>query len=194
MTCLKCNLDTSGNHELGCPCKPTGSFMKIIKAPQELDIEGKSFFLAGSIEMGKAENWQQKVERLLSDYNLPISILNPRRDDWDSSWVQSIDNPRFREQVEWELNAMEQADCILMYFDPNTKSPITLLELGLWSHNWDRIMPEGKKLIVCCPDGFWRKGNVDIVCERYGVDQAEDIKSLVEYGIQFVVNPTLSQL
>lgn len=160
--------------------------MKIIKAPQSIDIEGKSFFLAGSIEMGKAENWQQKVERLLYDYAFPITVLNPRRDDWDSSWVQSIDNPQFREQVEWELNAMERSDCILMYFDPNTKSPITLLELGLWAHNWDRITPEGRKLIVCCPEGFWRKGNVDVVTAKYDVDQAEDIESLVEFGIQFI--------
>jgi hypothetical protein len=25
------------------------------------------------------------------------------------------------------------------------------------------------KLLVCCPEGFWRKGNVEIVCARYGV-------------------------
>src|SRR3972149_7230005 len=143
--------------------------MKIINPPKPLEVTGKSIFLAGSIEMGIAEKWQAKVERLLSDQ--PVTIFNPRRDDWDSSWVQSIDNLQFREQVEWELSALEIADIIALYFDPTTKSPISLLEFGLFSRTG--------KLIVCCPDGFWRKGNVDIVCDRYGIMQVPSINDLV---------------
>ena len=56
---------------------------------------------------------------------------------------------------------MDCANLIVFYFDPNTKSPITLLELGLFAAL--------KYVIVCCPDGFWRKGNVEIVCDRYEV-------------------------
>jgi hypothetical protein len=61
---------------------------------------------------------------------------------------------------------LEDADIILLYFDPNTKSPISLLELGLYARS--------KKLFVCCPDGFWRQGNVRVVCERYGVPYFTD--------------------
>ena len=121
-------------------------------------------FLSGSIEMGTAEDWQRKIVNALPD----VTILNPRRDDWDSSWTQSIDNPQFREQVEWELRAQEDADLILMHFDPTTKSPITLLELGLFKD----------KVIVHCPEGFWRKGNVDIVCARYNVLQVHSLDTL----------------
>lgn len=120
--------------------------------------------------MGIAEDWQTFLEEKLSD--MDILILNPRRDHWDSSWLQGKDNPRFREQVEWELNALETADIIAMYFAPDTKSPVSLLELGLFARSG--------KLIVCCPDGFWRKGNVDIVCERYGVRQVESLHTLSE--------------
>ena len=60
-------------------------------------------------------------------------------------------------QVEWELEGLELCDIIIMYFDSNTKSPISLLELGLFAHK--------KKMIVFCPNGFWRKGNVDVVCK-----------------------------
>jgi hypothetical protein len=35
------------------------------------------------------------------------------------------------------------------------------------------------KLIVCCPPGFWRQGNVAIVCERYGVPMVDDLAGLV---------------
>lgn len=145
----------------------------IIKSPSPLK-EGFSVFLAGSIEMGSAGNWQATVEEKLSDTN--IVIFNPRRDNWDPSWVQSKDAPHFHEQVKWELNAMEKANVIAMYFEPNTKSPVTLMELGLHARSG--------KMIVCCPDGFWRRGNVDIVCEKYGVEQVETLNDLLERIIQ----------
>ena len=148
--------------------------MRTIKAPQRLDITPPSIFLAGSIEMGKAENWQEVLTRCLSGSE--GTILNPRRDDWDSSWVQSIGNQQFREQVEWELGALERADIVTLYFDPATKSPISLLELGLFCRTG--------KMVVCCPDGFWRKGNVDIVCYRYGVKQVASLDELVSQVLQ----------
>lgn len=125
-------------------------------------------FLAGSIEMGAAEKWQDEVAEMLS---IGCTVLNPRRDNWDTSWVQSLESPQFVEQVEWELEAQGKADIILMYFSPGTKSPITLMELGLFAH---------RNLVVCCPEGFWRKGNVDVVCKRYGIRQVD---SLLELGI-----------
>lgn len=141
------------------------------KPPAPLPAQaGFSVFLAGSIEMGAATRWQEQLEADLADCNL--LIFNPRRDAWDSSWEQSIDNPRFREQVEWELGALEQASLVAMYLDPATRAPISLLELGLFAHSG--------KVIVCCPNGFWRKGNVDIVCARYGVRQVETLTALTE--------------
>lgn len=141
----------------------------IIKPPAPLDVQGFSVFLAGSIEGGKAFNWQEVLEKLLKDQ--PIVILNPRRDAWDASWEQKITNPMFKGQVDWELDGQEKADVIAMVFDSTTKSPITLLELGLFAKTG--------KLVVFCPDGFWRKGNVDIVCERYGIKQVNTIEALV---------------
>jgi hypothetical protein len=144
-----------------------------IQAPKPIKDDGRiKIFLAGSIEMGKAENWQDKIVREL--VNESLQFLNPRRDDWDSSWEQTIENNQFNEQVSWELNGLEEADFIIMYFDPNTKSPISLLELGLYA----KCEPE--KLVVLCPEGFWRKGNVDIVCEKYDVKQVNDLEELIE--------------
>jgi hypothetical protein len=128
-----------------------------------------SIFLAGSIEMGLAEDWQTKIENELSGHD--ITIYNPRRDSWDSSWVQSIHNEQFREQVEWELDHLDKSDVIVMYFDENTKSPISLLELGLYASSG--------KMIVYCPEGFWRKGNVDIVSKRYDIRQVNSFSELL---------------
>ena len=145
--------------------------MEQIKAPNKLKkVNNKTLFLAGSIEMGNAINWQTRFVEALVDKD--VTIFNPRRDDWDSSWEQSIHNDKFREQVEWELRALEKADIIAMYFDAATKSPITLLELGLFARS--------KKLIVCCPQGFWRKGNADVVCARYKVMIIDTLENLID--------------
>jgi len=127
-------------------------------------------FLAGSIEMDTAEKWQTRVAKELEEYN--IVLLNPRRDAWDASWKQTMDSPKFVEQVDWELKGQEDADYILMYFDPNTKAPITLMELGLFHDH------EG--LIVCCPEGFWRKGNVEFVCDKYGITLVHTFEDMIK--------------
>ena len=128
----------------------------------------KSIFLAGSIEMGIAEDWQKDLGDWLLSKN--YNVFNPRRKDWDSSWIQTYENPNFSQQVKWELNALEKADTIIMYLDPSTKSPISLLELGLHANS--------KKLLVVCPDGFYRKGNVEVVCSIYDIPLFNSIEEL----------------
>lgn len=155
------------------------NLFKVIKPTDSDQDPGQNFkiFLAGSIDQGKAVDWQAQITDILS--SAPITVFNPRRDNWNADLKQDISNDEFRHQVEWELEHMNLADKILMYYDPNGQAPITLLELGL--HAAD------KKLIVCCPDGYWRKGNVQIVCNSYQIplyDTMEDfiaaIKSVVE--------------
>jgi hypothetical protein len=131
----------------------------------------KSVFLAGSIEMGVAEDWQSTMGKWF--LSMGWNIFNPRRTDWDSSWIQSYENPQFNQQVSWELNALEKSDVILMYLDPNTKSPISLLELGLHATS--------KKLYVVCPDGFWRKGNVEMVCSTYDIPLFNTLEEFKKY-------------
>jgi len=134
---------------------------------KDRDLYRTKVFLAGSIEQGKAEDWQTEFQR-----KFPFRVLfyNPRRKEWDATWTQTLNSPLFYEQVTWELDMLNQADHIVMYFDPNTKSPISLLELGLYASSG--------KLLVCCPEGFWRKGNVDIVCQRYNIPLYESIETL----------------
>jgi hypothetical protein len=142
-----------------------------IQAPNKIPLTNKEkVFLGGSIEQGKAIKWQKQIITTLKDEE--IMFLNPRRDNWDSSLVQSIDNPEFCEQVDWELKALELSDLIVMFIDPNTLSPISLMEIGLHARSG--------KMIVCCPEGFWRKGNVDIVGQTYGYPVVTTIDELIE--------------
>lgn len=151
--------------------------MEVIKPPKPISPSYKnkiSVFLAGSIEMGAAIDWQQKVIDYLEHRTVlsnSVVLYNPRRENWDSSWEQSIENPQFYQQVNWELNALEKCDLIFLYFLPDTKSPISLLELGKFA--------DSGKLMVCCPEGFWRKGNVDVVCERYGIPTYPNLEKAI---------------
>lgn len=145
----------------------------IITAPDDPIINSiarTSIFLAGSIEQDKAENWQQRLMDELDGKG--ILIYNPRRKVWNPDLPQTTDNEQFYEQVTWELQRLDMADIVPMYFQPGTKSPVTLLELGLYA--------DTEKLIVCCPEGYWRKGNVDIICEKYDIPQVDTLDELIE--------------
>lgn len=146
----------------------------ILKPPMNLSLRNhkqQSIFLAGSIEMGVAIDWQTDLGSIFD--KLGFNVFNPRRDDWDSSWEQKYENPQFSQQVRWELDALHKADHIIMYFDPSTKSPISLLELGLFASSG--------KLMVVCEEGFWRKGNVDIVCSIYNVPVFASLESFQKF-------------
>jgi hypothetical protein len=150
---------------------------QIIKPNSEdqVILNDVSIFLAGSIEMNTAEEWQNYVQETLKD--LDVTFLNPRRDDWDSSWTDK--SVVFNTQVNWEMNRLDSCDIIFMYFSPETKSPISLLELGLHA--------ESDRMVVCCPPGFWRKGNVDIVCTRYNIPLFNDMESAIN-GLRTKIN------
>ena len=100
-----------------------------------------------------------------------MDIYNPRRASWDNSWVHGFENPQFYQQVNWELNALEKADFIILNLLPNSKSPISLLELGLFA--------KSGKLLVCCPKEFYRSGNIQIVCDKYNIPLFTDIDELL---------------
>lgn len=114
----------------------------MIKSPGEIPDLYKDktrIFLAGSIEMGVADGWQESIadrleeaiERLLTGGGVTprdrsiagdqFVLLNPRRDDWGSSWQPVREDPHFRQQVRWELASLDQADWIL--FVRFTRSP-----------------------------------------------------------------------
>jgi len=146
----------------------------IAKAPNPYPAEGFKVFLGGVIDMGEGEPWHETVIKALEGYN--IVLVSPKRDDWDASWEQSLENDKFVEQVEWELKAQESADLRLYVFASSSeeakksKAPITLMELGLHASD---------KTVVCCPEGYYRKGNVDVVCRWFEIPVYELLDDLL---------------
>lgn len=139
---------------------------QVIKAPSSLK-NGFRVFLSGSVE---GKDWRAALMKKLKSQD--IIFLDPRRDDWDSSWKKSKTDPKFSKQVNWELHGLEKADVIALYFDKASESPISLLEFGLFGRSG--------KMIVYCSKGFAHKGNVDIVCERYKIEQVDSMDKLAK--------------
>lgn len=51
----------------------------------------------------------------------------------------------------------------MFFFPAGSKGPIALLELGLW------VGRRQEDVVVGVEEGFWKKGNVEVVCGRFGV-------------------------
>lgn len=103
--------------------------------------------LAGSVEMNGQKDWQACLVAALGDRN--VTIVNPPP------------APSQKDHLEWELDGLERADLVAMWFAPDTVAPITLLELGLAARQ--------EKLVVGCADGFWRRSNIEVVCQRFAI-------------------------
>lgn len=128
---------------------------------EQLELSEKpgrtTVFLAGTIDMGSSIDWQAQADSLFAAAGSGRYMLfNPRQENWDASRPGEMDY-----QVNWELEHLEEADHIIMNFLPDSKSPITLLELGLHARSG--------KLLVICPEEFYRYDNVRITCGKYGV-------------------------
>lgn len=145
------------------------SIQKVFTAPdkwQNWQIQGKTkIFLGGSIEMGAAEEWQKVIIDSVEDID-NVVLFNPRRRLWDITANTSV----IEEQIEWELAAQDIVDRCIYYIDPNTKSPITLMELGAFS---------GKTLAVCMPPGFYRADNVRVFCKHYKIPLLDSLDQLI---------------
>lgn len=169
---------------------------KIIKpeSPDQTVEQGSTtVFLAGSIDNGKAGMWAKVVEVALSDFSM-VTVFNPRREEWLTDLLPRASEPIFKEQVEWELDRIDMTERItsgpgcdipFFFFEAGSISPITLQELGFVIGMRRGLLvppndPHAHAPVVVCPDGYWRKGNVEIMCERAHVAVHNDIESGIE--------------
>jgi hypothetical protein len=148
----------------------SNSASQVILAPSHERARGLySIFLAGTTSRVDTGDWRGVLSASLANY--PLTIYNPYRPDWDSTWHEDVSFLPFREQVQWELDKQDKADVVAVYFHPETQAPISLLEFGLSA-------PIPGKVVVVCPHGFWKRGNVELVCDRFGIDILDSIDEL----------------
>ncbi|KAJ6438874.1 nucleoside 2-deoxyribosyltransferase domain-containing protein [Purpureocillium lavendulum] len=119
-----------------------------------------SIFLAGTTRQTSSGDWRARLTAALSAH--PIDVFNPARADWDATWREDFTDARWAQQVEWELDAQDEADLVVVYLAAATDAPVSLLELGL------AVARTGKTVVVCAEDGYRKRGNVEAVCARFG--------------------------
>lgn len=164
--------------------------MNVFTAPERVIEHGgpatPEIFLAGSIEQGAARNWQDQVISLLASYH--VNVFNPRRRSWDPTWKQDFSEPELVAQINWELDQLDRASIVFFYFQGDTLSPVSLLELGLVAKM------EHKTTIVVCEDAFWRKANVIITSQRNYLRTCSTLEDGVEQLIRSIkLQQTVSQ-
>jgi len=126
--------------------------MEYVEAPNKWDKKGIGIFLGGGIS--NCPDWQLA---LTDSFKLhfedePVTIINPRREDFDIN-----DSSQERIQIKWEFDHLALAEAIIFWFSPPTLNPIVLFEYGKHiNHN---------NLFVGCDPEYARKSDVLIQTE-----------------------------
>lgn len=97
-----------------------------------------------------------------SQEKLPTLVLHPHEEMPDSIDLKSYKSVFLAGTIDMGSGVDWQKDVVELFEKaPGSKSPITLLELGLFA--------KSGKLHVVCTEGFYRYDNVRITCAKYGV-------------------------
>ena len=113
--------------------------MKTIEAPEDYRLTGTEFslFLAGGITA--CPDWQSYAIELVGKWknNDRLVVFNPRRKNFDIS-----ETAISSQQIEWESKYLQRVNLITFWFCEKPIQPITLFELGRYSHKEevDRIL------------------------------------------------------
>lgn len=121
-------------------------------------------FLAGTIDNGASANWQEQVIEKLSSNSpkgMNLIVFNPRRSNWNANATHEDQMI----QIDWEQRALADANHIFLVLLDGSKSPISLLELGLYA--------KSMKITVFCTKKFYRYDNVYDTCMRNNIELVE---------------------
>lgn len=125
----------------------------------------KYCFLAGSIDMSEVENWRETVVGKLNGYT---NFFDPTHLNHDT-----LNDTEMREHIRWELDALQLSDLVLLNLLPNYKSPVSLIELGVYV--------QSGKLVVVCPLRFYQRRYIEELCARYNTLIFSDLSRAIEY-------------
>lgn len=140
-----------------------------IKCPAEhTPTSGLTVFLAGGIS--NCSDWQALLASMVADRWNDVTLIDPRRSDFDASNPAMTDS-----QIEWEYRHLCMSDIVLFWFPPETLCPITLYELGVHS---TRYVP----IVVGCHPDYARRIDVikQLSLSRPAVNVQDTLMGLVE--------------
>ena len=127
--------------------------------------ENSYYFLAGSIDFKESNPWRESFYKNSNEF---IHFFDPTRPDH-----YLLNDEEMRQHINWELDALELADKIFLNFLSEAKSPISLVELGLYS--------KSAKLVVICPYDFYQYRYVETLCEKYDIPLFQKLEKVKFY-------------
>lgn len=143
-----------------------------VHPPYRLDnfnLKRPFIFLSGTDDTECSPNWHDWVAQWLQ--NLPVTVFNPRGNGFNpksSKYTRNL-------LVDWEMDYINVADLIILYFYPGTLSTTSLLMLALY-------IGSKKSIVVCCPNGYWKKKAVQVLCQRGSIalfETSEEFKQAI---------------
>ena len=140
------------------------------------ESKNKSVFFFVFFDDGNSLNWQDKTIIELINLGFDCDIYNPRREHWNPNTSKE----EIEYQIKWEQDHLDKADMIAMVLLDDSKSPISLLELGLYA--------KSKKIVVFCTTNFYRWDNVRLTCDKYHIELIQDLNPLI------IANKIISKL
>lgn len=143
-------------HYLACTRMRKEEINMVVRPDKKIPVKNlkdQYVFLAGSIDFKSSSNWREEV---ICKVNHEVIFFDPTNHEHDT-----LDDSEMKNQINWELEALELSNKILLNFLPNYESPISLVELGLYTFT--------RKLIVVCPKQFHKYRYVSVLCERYNI-------------------------
>lgn len=158
---------------------------QVIKAPSKQLPYFITAFLAGGIT--NCKEWQAEVEACL--VNVPVSIYNPRQEQFDVT-----DKEASYRQILWEFERLESMEIFTMYFcNDESDQPICMYELGRNIVRMQNRFPDDwqDRIVVSVESGYKRMDDVliqlrlcaksiDVDCNGTPQAHANRIKQTVE--------------
>lgn len=128
-------------------------------------------FLAGSMVTEPEVNWRQTVVNNLQESYHFLDPTNPNHN--------SLGDVEMREHIKWEFNGLRIADYIILNFLPDSLSPISMVELGMYIAT--------RKLIVVCPKEFYKWRYIDTLCKEYNTPIFNQLEDVLNGGIDIII-------
>ncbi|CAL2083375.1 nucleoside 2-deoxyribosyltransferase domain-containing protein [Tenacibaculum sp. 190524A02b] len=111
------------------------------------------YFLAGSIDYQSKTPWRKTI---IEKSSKRIHFFDPTNKNH-----HNLSDTEMKNQIEWELNTLELSDKIILNFLGYSKSPISLVEMGLYA--------QSGKLIIICPPEFYQNRYMYPLASKYNI-------------------------
>ncbi|MDG1333826.1 MAG: nucleoside 2-deoxyribosyltransferase domain-containing protein [Crocinitomicaceae bacterium] len=131
-----------------------------------------SVFLAGSMATTRKNNWRQTATRTFQAAYHFFDPTNPRHNN--------LNDEEMRNHIKWELEAMKLSDIIILNFLPDSLSPISLVEIGMYISS--------NKLVVVCPKEFYKWRYIDTLCNEYNTPIFNQLEDVLNGDLDTILN------